>query len=115
MRRSSAIVLTCLLSITCANATSDAATLKACGKVADPYPNTRYDGVDLTKVTARGVSCATAKRVARGGHAKALGLTPSQDGIRRFSWDGWKVVGDLSGVSDRYVATRHGARVTWRF
>jgi hypothetical protein len=36
-------------------------------------------------------------------------------GIRRFSWHGWEVTGDLRGASDRYLAKRAGKRVSWRF
>ncbi len=95
--------------------TADAATLRNCGKVENPYPNTRYAGADLTRITARNVSCRTAKRVATRAHDKALGLSIPEDGIRRFSWNGWAVTGDVGPASDRYLATRRGARVTWRF
>jgi len=94
---------------------SSGATTRLCGSVVDPYPNTRFEGIDLSRVTATGVSCATAKRVARGAHRKALGLGPSENGIRRFSWDGWTVTGDLQGSSDTYIATKRGNRVRWRF
>ena len=35
--------------------------------------------------------------------------------IRTFTWNGWKVRGDLRPASDRYVATRGSRRVRWRF
>jgi hypothetical protein len=92
-----------------------ATTTRSCGSVANPYPGTRYEGVSLSRITATGVSCATARRVARGAHRKALGLTPSASGLRRFSWNGWRIAGDLRPSSDRYVATRGAARVRWRF
>ncbi len=88
---------------------------RSCGSVENPYPGTRYEGEDLKRVLASGVSCATARRVARGAHRKALGLTPPPSGIRRFSWDRWRVRGDLRGVSDRYLAVRGAKRVRWRF
>ena len=91
------------------------AATSACGSIRDPYEGTRYEGVDLSRITATGVSCATAKRVTRGAHRKALGLTPPANGVRRFSWDGWRVTGDLRGSSDRYAATRNGSTVRWRF
>ena len=94
---------------------TQAATTRSCGSVKDPYPGTRYAGVDLTHITAKGVSCATARRVARGAHRKALGLTPPPSGIRSFTWDGWKVSGDLRGSHDTYVAAKGSERVRWRF
>jgi hypothetical protein len=83
--------------------------------VVNPYPGTRYDGVDLTRITATGVSCKTARRVARGAHRRALGLQPGPSGVRSFTWNGWRVTGDLRPSSDRYLARRGGKRVRWRF
>jgi hypothetical protein len=73
------------------------------------------DSRDLSHITATGVSCTTAKRVARGAHKKALGLTPPPSGVRTFTWDGWKVSGDLRGNNDKYVASKCSKRVRWRF
>jgi hypothetical protein len=92
-----------------------AATTRSCGSISNPYPGTRYAGADLSRITATGVSCRTARTVVRGAHRKALGITPSVSGIRTFTWNGWKVTGDLRPSSDRYVAMRRGARVRWRF
>jgi hypothetical protein len=96
-------------------AAAHGATARSCGSVSNPYPGSRYEGADLSRITATGVSCATARRVARGAHRRALGLTPSPSGIRTFTWNGWRVTGDLRPSSDRYVATRRGTRVRWRF
>jgi hypothetical protein len=90
------------------------ATAKACKPVVNPYPGTRYDGVNLRRIRAIGVSCATARRVARGAHRKALGIPPVAP-IRRFTWHRWRVSGDLRPASDVYVARRGGRRVKWRF
>jgi hypothetical protein len=94
--------------------TADAAA-RSCKPVVNPYPNTRYDGVDLSRIRATGVSCRVARRVARRAHHKALGLTPPPSGIKRFNWRGWRVTGNLRGSSDRYVAARGAKRVRWRF
>ena len=94
---------------------AEAATGKACGKVENPYPGTKFEGSDLTRVRAVGVSCRRARRVARGAHRKALGTTPSVSGIVRTRWNGWRVTGDLRGANDRYVAKRGTKRVRWRF
>ncbi|HEX2413869.1 MAG TPA: hypothetical protein VHJ37_01510 [Thermoleophilaceae bacterium] len=94
--------------------TADAAA-RSCKPVVNPYPNTRYDGVDLSRIRATGVSCRVARRVARRAHHKALGLTPPPSGIKRFNWRGWRVTGNLRASSDRYVAARGAKRVRWRF
>jgi len=51
--------------------------------------------------------------VARGAHRKALGIPPVAP-IRRFTWHGRRVSGDLRPASDVSVA-RGGHRVKWRF
>ena len=81
----------------------------------NPYPGTRYEGADLHHIRATGVTCGGARRVARRAHYKALGLTPPPSGIRRFTWRGWHVTGNLRGSTDRYLATRGGKSVRWRF
>lgn len=91
------------------------AAAHSCGRVVNPYPDTRYEGVDLRRIRATGVSCRRARKVARGAHYKALGLTPPVSGVRRFNWRGWRVTGDLRGSSDRYVAKRDAKRVRWVF
>jgi hypothetical protein len=93
---------------------ADAAT-RSCKPAVNPYPGTRYDGVDLTRIRATGVSCPGARRVARRAHRKALSMTPPPSGIRRFAWRGWQVTGNLRGSSDRYLAVRGAKRVRWRF
>jgi hypothetical protein len=95
-------------------ATSGAAA-KSCGRVVNPYPGTRYDGVDLRRIRATGVTCHRARQVARGAHRKALGLPPPTSGVRHFKWHGWRVTGDIRGDVDRYLAKREGKRVSWRF
>jgi len=116
MRHRLALLALCLSAalVAVVPATQAVAT-RSCGSIKDPYPGTRYAGVDLTHITAKGVSCATAKRVTKGAHKKALGLTPPPSGIRSFTWDGWKVSGDLRGNHDTYVASKGSGRVRWRF
>jgi hypothetical protein len=96
-------------------ASAQAAKTVSCSPVLNPYPNTRYAGVDLRRIRATGVSCATARAVAKGAHRKALGITPPLSGIRHLTWNGWKVTGDLRGARDTYVATRGSKRVRWVF
>ena len=86
-----------------------------CKPVLNPYPATRYHGVDLTRIRATGVSCATARRVARRAHRKALRFTAPVGGTRQFTWHRWRVTANLRGDSDRYSARRPGKRVSWRF
>jgi hypothetical protein len=91
------------------------ASTRSCHPVVNPYPGTRYEGVNLSKIRATGVSCRTARRIARRAHRKALGLTPPPSGVRRFTWHGWQVTGNLRGPSDSYVARRAAKQVRWRF
>jgi hypothetical protein len=96
-------------------ASAEEASARSCAPVVNPYPGTRYEGVDLSRIRATGVSCRTARRVARRAHHKALGITPPPSGVRHFTWRSWQVTGDLRGDSDRYVASRGAKRVRWRF
>ena len=86
-----------------------------CRPVKNPYAGTRYDGIDLTHIHARGVNCPKARRVATRAHRVGLGMAPPADGRRHYSWNGWEVVGNLIPNSDRYHATRHDKKVRWRF
>jgi hypothetical protein len=92
-----------------------AARERTCEPVRNPYPGTEYDGVDLTNIRTLKASCKTARRVARRAHREALAQTPPPDGIRRFTWKGWRVKGDLRPDSDKYVARKGTRRVRWRF
>jgi hypothetical protein len=95
--------------------TAEGASARSCDRIVNPYPDTRYEGVDLRRIRATGVSCRRARRVARGAHRQALGLTPPASGVRRFTWHGWRVTGDLRGSSDRYLAKNDGKRDRWLF
>ena len=92
-----------------------AGTERSCRPVVDPYPGTRYEGADLRRIRAEHAGCATARRVVRGAHREALRITPPASGLRRFTWRGWRVTGDLRGEHDRYVARRGERRVRWLF
>lgn len=94
---------------------AEAATYKSCEPVVNPYAGSGYEGVDLSQIRALRVTCATARRTARGAHRRAIGTTPPENGIREFMWNGWEVTGDLRGISDRYVAIKGRDRVRWRF
>jgi hypothetical protein len=112
------VTATLIAAVTLAAAPSAPATAaeeKSCKPVRNPYPGTRYDGVDLTSIRTLGASCKTARRVARRAHRKALQEPPSADGIRRFEWNGWRVRGDLRPARDKYVARKGTRRVRWRF
>jgi hypothetical protein len=91
------------------------APARHCRPVVNPYPDTRYEGDDLSRIRATGVTCRRARRVARRAHYEALGLPPPLTGVRRFNWHGWRVICDLRPDSDRYLAKRDGNRVRWRF
>jgi hypothetical protein len=110
-----AVVLAALCCSAAPPAEGAQAQVRHCRPVLDPYPNTRYEGVDLTRIRTTGVKCRQARRVVRRAHYEALGLPPPLTGVRRFDWHGWRVRGDLRGDSDRYVARRDGKVVRWRF
>ena len=104
-----------VLAATLLAAAPSPAAARACEPVRNPYAGTRYEGVDLSRIRAVRTSCKTARRVARRAHYKALRLPLPDDGIRRLTWDGWKVRGDLRPEIDRYVARKGTRRVRWRF
>lgn len=91
------------------------AVVRSCKPVVNPYPGTRYEGSDLRRIQASGVSCPSARRVARYAHHKALSLPRPPSGIRRFQWHGWAVTGDVRRASDHYTARKDGAVVRWVF
>jgi hypothetical protein len=95
--------------------TGAGAAAKRCGKVENPFAGTRYEGEDVKRIRARGVTCRRARRVAVRAQRKALGQPQPANGIRRFRYRGWKVTGDTRRATDRYVARRDGKVVRWRF
>jgi hypothetical protein len=109
------IAVAILLALTVAAVAPKTASARACSPVVNPYPGTRFEGVNLTNIRATGLSCPKARKVAKRAHRKALGITPPPNGIRRFEWHGWLVVGNLRPAHDKYSATRGGDRVDWRF
>ena len=108
-----AVGVACALAV--AGAPGAQAATRSCERIVNPYKGTRYDGADLRRIRATDVSCRSARRVVRGAHRKALGITPPPTGVRRFTYNGWSVSGDLRGSSDRYVASKRGMRVRWVF
>jgi hypothetical protein len=115
MRRLARTVVVAAMVLAVTTASAAATDGRVCGSIRDPYPGTRYENTPLSNITALGVTCTIARQVARGAHRRALRLTPPPSGIRRFSWNGWSVEGDLRGDVDHYVATKGEQRVRWRF
>ncbi len=115
MRTAIAVASLCLMLTVVGAPAAQGATYRSCRPVTDPYAGTRYAGTDLRRIRALRVTCASARGVARGAHRKALGLTPPPSGVRRFTWNGWSVTGDLRGDSDSYYAVKGSRRVRWRF
>jgi hypothetical protein len=91
------------------------AAAKSCDPIKNPYDGTRYEGIDLTNIEAKHVSCPNARRIVRKAHRKGLGLAPNAEGYLYFRSEGWRVKGNLRPSSDRYRATRDDKRVRWRF
>lgn len=98
-----------------ASPTAGAASYRSCKPVVNPYAGSRYDGENLSSIRVLNGSCKGARIVARGAHRKALGLTPALEPIRRFTWGGWRVRGDLRGDHDTYLAVKGSKKVRWRF
>ena len=91
------------------------AEAKHCKPVKNPYPGTRYEGVDLTHIRTNKASCRTARHVARKAHYKAIRIGVSQGPVVRFTWHGWHVKGDLRPAHDPYIARKGTRWVRWRF
>jgi hypothetical protein len=112
----SALVVVCAATLLLGAPPAQAGSWRSCEPVRDPYAGSRYEGTDLSRIRALGVSCRTARRVAKGAHRKALGLSVPSSGIRTFRWRRWNVTGDIRGPRDLYVAKKAGGRrVRWRF
>lgn len=109
-----AVAAACSVALAASSPAHAEAALRACRPVLDPYPGTRYAGVDLTRIRTSAASCETARRVARGAHREAL-RRPATGRFRRLTWHGWAVTGDLRPDRDRYVARKDGRQVRWRF
>jgi len=94
------------------------AAFKSCASIRDvaQLDGTRFAGSDIFRIRAQGVSCTTARRIARGATIRALAITPPLSGIKRFRYQSWSVSDDLRGNDDLYRATGSGSkRITWRF
>ncbi len=91
------------------------ADFKRCRPVLNLFAGTSDEG-DVYRIRAQGVSCRTARRVARRSTRKAVSMTPPPSGIRRFSYRRWQVTDDLRPDVDRYSARAGGSkRVRWLF
>jgi hypothetical protein len=100
-----------------AAAPADAA-VKSCASIRNvsQLDGTRFAGSDIFRIRAQGVSCTTARRIARGATLRALGITPPLSGIKRFRYQSYSVSDDLRGNDDRYTARGSGSkRITWLF
>jgi hypothetical protein len=117
MRPPALAVLAAALLAAAAPAPADAA-FKSCASIPNvsQLDGTRFAGSDIFRLRAQGVSCATARRVARGATIRALGITPPLSGIKRFRYQSWSVSDDLRGNDDLLRATGSGSkRLIWRF
>jgi hypothetical protein len=100
-----------------AAAPADAA-FKSCRSIRNvsQLDGTRFAGSDIFRIRAQGVSCTTARRIARGATIRALGITPPVSGIKRFRYRSYAISDNLRGNDDRYSATGSGSkRITWLF
>jgi hypothetical protein len=114
-RRVSRLVVAVALVLGVGFHVAPSALAKSCKPVVNPYEGSRYEGVDLKRIRADGLSCEAARKVTRRAHAKALKKAPDPDGTLDFHWRKWDVSGNLIPSHDRYVAKRGPDRVRWRF
>ena len=92
------------------------ADYKRCRPVINIFDGSRYEGSDLYRIRAQGVSCKTARRVANTGTYRSVAAVPGPNGRVVVSYRRWRVVGDLRGDSDHYQAQAYSQkRVTWIF
>jgi hypothetical protein len=115
--RTLALVLAIAALLAIAAAPADAA-FKSCASIRNvsQLDGTRFAGSDIFRIRAQGVSCTTARRIARGATIRALGITPPLSGIKRFRYQSYSVSDNLRGNNDRYSATGSGTkRITWLF
>lgn len=92
------------------------ASAKSCRPVLNMFEGSRFEGSDSYRIRATGVSCSTARRVARQGTRRAVAATPNVNGFVRVRYRRWRVLDDLRGSTDRFKA-RAGRtkRITWLF
>ena len=115
MRRLISAAALTLALVAFAPATADAA-FKSCRPVLNVFEGTRYEGSDLYRIRAQGVSCRTARRVVRRGTYKGVAGTPDPSGRVRVRYRSWSIVDDLRGSVDRFSARAGGSkRVRWLF
>lgn len=99
-----------------AAATPAPAHAKFCRPVLNMFEGSRLEGSDAYRVRATGVSCGTARRVARQGTRRAVAATPNVNGFVRVRYRWWRVLDDLRGSTDRFKARSSGSkRITWLF
>jgi hypothetical protein len=115
MRKFATLTLALLAGLAMVVIVPSASAAKHCRPVHNPYPNTRYEGVDLTRIRAVGVTCHRARHVARRAHRKGLRMTTPPSGVLHYGWRAWRVRGDLRPSHDRFRAKHRDNRVRWRF
>jgi hypothetical protein len=92
------------------------AAFKSCRPVLNVFEGSRYEGSDLYRIRAQGVSCRTARRVVGRGTYRAVAATPDPSGRVRVRYRRWFIVDDLRGPVDRFSARAGGPRrVRWLF
>lgn len=89
---------------------------KSCRPVLNMFDGSRLEGSDSYRIRATGVSCSTARRVARQGTRRAVAATPNVDGFVRVRYRRWRVLDDLRGSTDRFRArASQTKRISWLF
>ena len=114
MRRKAISVTSLLVIVAIGGGADSASASEKCRDVKNPYEGSRYDGVPLSDIEAKNITCPNARRVARNAHEKAM-MMGGGDMHFTYRWEGWRVEGDLRGDHDSYVATKSDKKVSWRF
>lgn len=113
MKTSATIALAAVL---VAMAAASPAHARSCSPVLNMFEGSRFEGSDSYRIRATGVSCRTARRVARQGTRRAVAATPNANGFVRVRYRRWRVLDDLRGSTDRFKARAGGSkRITWLF
>jgi hypothetical protein len=109
--RRAAVIASLVVGVSAVGASNAAAA--SCGSLKDPFSGTRFSGEAVSSIRASGVSCATARGLAKKATLRGLIMGKTDSGKKRFTIDGYRVRGDLRGTPGRYTATNGNRRISW--
>jgi hypothetical protein len=109
--RRTAVIASLVVGLSAVGASNAAAA--SCGSLKDPFAGTRFSGETVSSVHASGVSCTTARSLAKKAMYRSLVMGKPGSGRVRLTIDGYRVRGDLRGSTDRFTAENGRRKVTW--